>query len=113
MDFHDDLKIVMHRFVRYVYRVTRNYPKEELYGITSQIRRSALSIILNYIEGFARRTGEDCKTYRYFLNIAYGSAKESKYLLFLSFEEGLISSADYERGLELADKIVKMLWKIK
>ena len=44
----------MDEFVHFVYNITRKFPKEELYGITSQLRRASLSVILNYIEGYAR-----------------------------------------------------------
>lgn len=112
MNFHDELKLKMHEYVRWVYKITRNFPKEELYGVTSQIRRASLSVILNYIEGFARRRGENCKVYKNFLEIAYGSLKESKYLLFFSLEEQYINQEEYNFGLELNDKIGKMLWSI-
>ncbi|MBI4653213.1 four helix bundle protein [Candidatus Kuenenbacteria bacterium] len=46
-----------------VYKITKKFPKDELYGVTSQIRRSSLSIILNYIEGYARRKNDNCRTY--------------------------------------------------
>ena len=49
--FHDDLKLKMNKYAHLVYRLTRNFPREEIYGVTSQLRRSALSVILNYIEG--------------------------------------------------------------
>lgn len=67
-----------------VYGITRSFPKEELYGLTSQLRRAALSVPLNIIEGFARRGSKD---YRQFLHIAYGSLKEAKYLLYFAYQE--------------------------
>lgn len=70
MDFHDELKLTMHQYVKLVYRLTRKFPKDELYGITAQIRRATISIILNYIEGFARRKGDNCKVYKNFLEIS-------------------------------------------
>ncbi len=82
MNYTDELKLNMHKYIKDIYLITNKFPKFELYGITSQIRRSSVSVILNYIEGFARRTGSSCKTYRNFLRISYGSLKESKYLLF-------------------------------
>jgi four helix bundle protein len=112
MNFHDQLKINMHRYVRFVYGVTKDFPREEVYGMTSQFRRATLSVILNYIEGFARRRGGNCKTYQNFLNISYGSLKESKYLLYLSFEEEYIDNDKYQIGLELSDNIGKMLWSL-
>jgi four helix bundle protein len=112
MDFHDELKMIMHKYVRWVYKVTKKFPKDELFGVTSQFRRSSLSIMLNYIEGFARRKGQNCKIYNNFLNISYGSLKESKYLLFFSSEEKYLNKDDYDYGLGLNDKIGKMLWSL-
>jgi len=57
MDFHQDFKKIIHEYVRQVYNVTKNFPKNELYGVVSQLRRAAVSVILNYIEGYARRSG--------------------------------------------------------
>ena len=112
MNFHDELKLTMHQYVKLVYRLSKNFPQDELYGVTSQIRRSAISIILNYIEGFARRKSDNCKVYRNFLEISYGSLKESKYLLFFSFEEKYIIEGEYKSAFLLADKIGKMLWSL-
>ena len=112
MTFHDELKLEMHKYVRFIYKITKKFPKEELYGVTSQLRRSTMSVILNYIEGYARRKGVKCKVYQNFLEISYGSLKESKYLLFFSFEEDYITSEEYNYGLLLSDKIGKMVWSI-
>ncbi len=112
MDFHDDLKLNMHKYVKFIYKITKKFPKEELYGVTSQIRRAAISVILNYIEGYARRRGENCKVYNNFLEISYGSLKETKYLLFFSYEEQYILREEYELGIRLSDKIGKMIWSL-
>lgn len=112
MTFHDELKLYMHRYVKFIYQITKQFPKEEIYGITSQIRRAAMSIILNYIEGYARRRGENCKVYNNFLEISYGSLKESKYLLFFSCDVEYITRKEYNYGLLLTDKIGKMLWSL-
>lgn len=53
--FHDALKRKIDEFVHLVYRLTKEFPKSELYGATSQLRRAALSVALNYIEGYARK----------------------------------------------------------
>ncbi|PIR13893.1 four helix bundle protein [Candidatus Falkowbacteria bacterium CG11_big_fil_rev_8_21_14_0_20_39_10] len=110
MEFHDKLKIKMHLCVKYIYRITRNFPKDELYGVTSQLRRAALSIILNYIEGYARRKSNNCKVYKNFLEISYGSLKETKYLIYFSYTEGYINKEDYQKLLIMNDEIGKMLW---
>lgn len=99
----------MDKYVHFVYKITRKFPKEELYGVTSQIRRSALSVILNYIEGFARY-GEKSK--QSFYRISYASLKESKYLLHFSLVEKYMEKNDYKIALSMADKIGAMLFGI-
>jgi len=90
-----------------VYKITKRFPKEELFGLTSQIRRAALSIPLNIVEGYARNSSADFKR---FLLISFGSLKEIKYLLNFSFKENYISEADYSELISLADEIGRMLW---
>jgi len=107
--YHEELKKKMDEYVHLVYRLTRSFPKEELYGVISQLRRAVLSVILNYIEGYARGKG---KVYKNFLEISYGSLKESKYLLHFSLVEKYLSQQDYERVIELAEDIGAMLWGI-
>lgn len=102
----------MHKYVKFVYKITKKFTKDELYGVTSQIRRATVSIILNYIEGYARNKGYDSKVYKNFLEISYGSLKESKYLLYLSLEESYITQKEYNEGFMMADKIGQMLWPI-
>ena len=108
-EFHGKLKILMDDFVHLVYDLSRRFPQEELYGVTSQLRRAALSVILNYIEGYARR-GD--KVYSNFLKISYGSLKESKYLLYFSYKESYIKHQDYKRVMEKAEEIGAMLWGV-
>lgn len=107
--YHEKLKSKMDEFAHLVYKITRNFPKEEIYGTTSQLRRAALSVILNYIEGYAR--GKD-KVHKNFLEISYGSLKESKYLLHFSFIENYLSKIDYNKAIKLAEDIGAMLWGI-
>ena len=64
-----------------VYRTTRTFPREELYGLTSQLRRSAVSVPSNIVEGCGRSSQAD---YMRFLDIAYGSLKELRYQVDLS-----------------------------
>ncbi len=107
--FHDKLREKMDAYAHLVYKLTKQFPKEEMYGMTSQLRRAALSVALNYIEGYAR--GRE-KVYKNFLEISYGSLKESKYLLYFSFREDYISKEDYQKALRLAEEIGAMLWGI-
>lgn len=88
--YHEKLRLKMNDYVHSVYKATKTFPREEIYGVTSQIRRAALSVILNYIEGFARRKGDNSKLYNNFLEISYGSLKESKYLSHFSLIEGYL-----------------------
>jgi len=109
--YHEKLKVKMDKYAHEVYRVTKIFPREEIYGITSQLRRASLSVILNYIEGFARRRRDNCKVYKNFLEIGYGSLKESKYLLYFSFTEKYLSENEYKKLIESADEIGAMLYK--
>ena len=107
-DFSEQLKIKMDNYVHSVYRLSRNFPKEEIYGVTSQIRRSSLSVILNYIEGFALHK----KLVKLnFWEISYGSLKESKYLLHFCLVENYINKEEYKEAINLAEEIGAMLWK--
>jgi four helix bundle protein len=112
MNFHDSLKLKIHLFVNDVYKITKNFPRDELYGVTSQLRRAALSIILNYIEGFARRRGEGCKIYNNFLDISFGSLKEAKYLIYFSYTQNYLDKNTYKKILAQADEIGAMLFKV-
>ena len=105
--YQEKLKKLMDEYVHLVYRITRNFPKGELYGVVSQFRRAAMSVVLNYIEGFARFRDAVKKN---FLETAYGSFKESLYLLDFSLEEKYVSVEDHQTGKRLADEIGAMLW---
>lgn len=106
--FHDILKKKIDEFAFSVYRITKDFPREEIYGITSQLRRASLSVVLNYIEGYAR-AGD--KSYKNFLQMSYGSLKESKYLIYFSHREGYINKNNYDNLIKLTEEIGAMLWK--
>ncbi len=106
--FQEDLKRKMDEYVHLVYGITKNFPKEELFGSVSQLRRASLSVILNYIEGFAR-----CRraVKLNFWETSYGSLKESKYLLYFCLVEKYIGDKEYQKAKSLAEEIGAMLWK--
>lgn len=99
----------MDEFVHLVYRLSRAFPKEEIYGVTSQLKRASLSVILNYIEGYAR--GKD-KVHKNFLEISYGSLKESKYLIYFVYIEKFIDEKEYTKASKLTEEIGAMLWGV-
>ncbi|MEO8065847.1 MAG: four helix bundle protein [Candidatus Doudnabacteria bacterium] len=110
--FHEELKEKMDEYVHVVYRVTKNFPKDELYGVTSQLRRATLSVILNYVEGFARDVSKKNLVYKNFLEISFGSLKESEYLIGFCLKENYLTEAEYKKLTELSSKIGAMLWGI-
>jgi four helix bundle protein len=75
-----------------IYQITAKFPKDELYGLTSQMRRAAVSVPSNIVEGCARDTQAD---YRRFLTVAFGSLRELHYQLSLSQRLGILSDQDY------------------
>ena len=105
--YHNKLRILIDRYVHLVYKVTRQFPKEEIYGATSQLRRSSLSVALNYIEGFTRIR---IAVNRNFLEIAYGSLQESKYLILFALDEKWIDKEQYKELEKLSEEIGAMLW---
>lgn len=105
--FQDRLKGLMHKYVKNVYKISKSFPKEEIYGTTSQLRRATLSIILNYIEGYARFTSGNKKQ---FYETSYGSLKETRYLIYFCHTEEMIPKNIYDELNILSDEIGKMLW---
>jgi four helix bundle protein len=88
------------------YRLTAGFPKEEMYGLTSQLRRSAASIGANIAEGCGRRSdGEMCR----FLQIARGSASEIEYHILLARDLHFLAEKDFETLTRQADELQRML----
>lgn len=92
--------------VKELYKMTQSFPKEELYGITSQIRRAAVSIPSNIAEGYGR--GHE-KELIQFLYIALGSASELETQLIICKEIGYVNEAEYDKLNDLNIEIIKML----
>lgn len=88
-----------HQWVLRVYQMTKQFPKEELFGLTSQLRRSATSIPANFAEGFRKRSKAD--KLRYY-NIMQGSVSESHYFLILA------GDLEYGDCLTLIDELMEV-----
>lgn len=107
-DKFEDLKVFdeAHKLTLSVYRVTRNFPKSETYGLTSQIRRSSASVAANIVEGNSR--GHK-KEFIQFLYLANGSLEETKYHLLLAKDLGYIDSKDYDLIHSQSEMVGKLL----
>jgi four helix bundle protein len=92
-----------HQFVLAVYRATEGFPRQETYGLTSQLRRVAVSIPANIAEGFKKRGRPDKSR---FLNIAQGSLEECRYYLILAKD---LNYADTEQLNQQLVEISKLL----
>lgn len=108
-----DVFKVAHRLVLQVYRLTSSFPKEELYGLTSQMRRASSSVVMNLVEGANRLTKRE---YRHFVGIARGSVGEVRYQLmlakdlgFLKLEECKQLRGDYKRVGQMLTKLGQSL----
>ena len=92
-----------HEFVLAVYKLTEQFPANEIYGLTSQLRRAAVSIPANVAEGFKRRGRLDKGR---FLNISQASAEECRYYLILTQD---LNYADTARSMSLLEEVSKLL----
>ena len=95
-----------HQFTLDVYTLTRAYPKDELFGLTSQIRRSSSSIATNIAEGCGRGSDAD---FGRFPQMAMGSASESEYQILLSFDLAYIDENQYKQMNAKVTEIKRML----
>lgn len=95
-----------HNLTLELYRVSRGFPREEIYGITSQLRRAAVSIGANLAEGCGRRTSTELAR---FVRIAMGSASELDYHLLLSRDLGFIGGDDFTSSAADLTEVRKML----
>lgn len=90
-----------------IYRITKEFPREEIYGITSQIRRASVSIPSNLAEGHARNTKLQFAS---FIDIALGSAAELETQLTISLQIGYLKQADYDKLVSELTEITRMLY---
>ena len=94
------------KLVLEVYRATRQFPKDELFGLTAQVRRACVSIASNIVEGCARRTEAD---YLHFLDMAYASAREAQYQVSLAFRLGYLDDTNCGVLHALCEQTAKLL----
>lgn len=95
MQNYTDLKVweKAHMFTLQVYKATKNFPKEEIYGLTNQLKRASSSIPANIAEGCGRKGQSE---FAHFLNISLGSANESEYFLRLAKDLGYMTQNTFE-----------------
>ena len=93
------------QLVEDIYQITKDFPKEELYGLTSQLRRAAISIPSNIAEGFARFHNAE---YKQFLYISLGSCAEASTQLIITLRLGYLEKEKMDILLDEIDEISKM-----
>lgn len=95
-----------HQLAMEIYRISKTFPKEEIYGLTSQIRRAAFSVPLNIVEGHASTSR---KEFLSFLNIANRSLVETEYLLEILRELNFMDEIAYQRLEKQRNEVGVML----
>lgn len=105
-DFHSQVWHKSHCLVLNIYYITKKFPKDEIYGVTKQMRRAVVSIPCNIAEGCGRNSLPDLQG---FLTIANGSASELEYQLLLSKDLRYLSDKDYTRLNSDLIEIKKMI----
>ena len=98
-----------YKLTKEVYKMTKRYPEEEKYVITSQIRRAAISVVLNISEGYGRKSKEDFKR---FLKISYGSINEVETLIELSKDLEYIEEEKYREIIERYNVLGKRMYTL-
>ena len=99
---------VAHRWVLDIYRITATFPRHEAFGLTSQLRRAAVSVPANFVEGFRKRGTAD--KLRYY-NIAQGSISECMYYLLLAKDLGYADTSDAIQALIRVDIMLQAYMK--
>ncbi|ATA75139.1 MULTISPECIES: four helix bundle protein [Capnocytophaga] len=105
-----DVWQLSHKLVLEVYKISKNFPKDELFNITSQLRRAVTSIPTNISEGCGRSSD---KEFSHFLNIALGSASEAEYLVILSTDLQFIDAETSESLLKNINQIKSKIFNLK
>ena len=90
-----------------IYKATKEFPRDEIYGITSQLRRAGLSVCLNIVEGYARQGRAE---FRQFVRIAIGSLSEVEYLLEFSNRLDYLKANEYKILERDRNELGRILW---
>src|SRR5437899_12857294 len=98
-----------HQLVLLTYRVTKSFPRHELYGLTSQARRAAFSAAANIAEGSTKRGPRE---FRRYLDISIGSLSELSYTLRLAWKLGFLSDGDWKTLDGLRAPASRLTWKL-
>ncbi|KKT40914.1 MAG: hypothetical protein UW28_C0017G0018 [Parcubacteria group bacterium GW2011_GWA2_44_13] len=98
-----------HELVKLTYALTEKFPQKEIFGLTSQMRRAAVSVAANIAEGSKRTSNKDRI---HFHTISAGSLEELKYFFILSCDLNFISETERESALEIARHTSVMLYKL-
>ena len=94
------------QFADDVYRITRQFPVDERFGLTSQLRRSAVSVSANIAEGSSRSSTKDSIR---FIEIAFGSLMESISHITVAKRQGFLREEDFQRLYQVAERAARML----
>lgn len=97
------------KFVDLIYLLTSKWPKDEIFGLSSQVRRAAVSIVLNTAEGTSRTK----KDFRHFLDLARGSCYECVAIISIAKDRKYITEKESGELYEFSDKLSKMLSALK
>ena len=104
-----DVFKLSHSLAIEIYEITKSFPREEIFGLISQMRRSAYSIPMNLVEGASRKSS---KEFAYFIDIAIGSCEEVRYQLLLSKDLTYINEVELKQMDGKYEKVKMMLTKL-
>lgn len=96
-------------FVHFIYEITKKFPKDELFGLTNQLRRASISIPLNIAEGSSRTN----KDFKHFLSISRGSCFECVAIATISKKQNLLTKLEFDNIYQTCLSLSKMISKLK
>ena len=106
--FHGRLKDLITKYILLGYKISAKFPADERFGLTSQCRRALLSVMFNYVEGYARSRSKQLLN---FYETSYGSLQESITAFYFSVQFKYIDKENYIKLYNFKEEIAKMLWK--